>query len=471
MTAIALVAAGLTVASPPSDPTLDANQAKVISRQAHAEFAMKRWKKGIEILVDLYERRPNRRYLYSIAFAFERVPGGCAKAVEYYDRFMEACGRCGYHARAKERRTLVAYGCPVLESASTVDAARAKRLSQEVLVEGWGELRLGRVAARDAALRDALQSAVAQVAGLHISVASIDRMYSSLQGGREEFTQKVRQRITSNYRGFVDSYRVVERTTEDGLVKVLVQVKVRGERIIDNVREVAKRLAEARFPKLLLDVEETYVGQDGRKKTVESSVLHTILEKALLERGFELVADASAAAEYVVKARAQVSHRRFEHGHFGDVRLDLRAIAPSTGQVVSRAEEAGPTPPAARTEDFMREQGIRRLAPSIVEQFIEQFLDHILRDRIYIVRLTNLSSYVDEGRPFIAAIKALPGVGQVGTRMKSSRLVEVEVRFPTQLDDNTLVERIIDQARKSKSLRSIDLAESAAGELNFRLRR
>lgn len=434
------------------------------SREARALFGTHQWREGIAILVDLYEDAPNPEYLYEISLAYEHLPGRCRDSVRYYDRFLEACGRCGRHALAKERRILVSLGCP-----GVPDSAEHKTgtdFSEPLLIEGWASLAEGPNRARDAAVADALRRAVGQVAGVRLAVQMTDVSVSQIRNGREEFLQRVDYHVATNYSGFVESYVIEDEQIDGDLLRVLIRAKV-APSLLDRAIEQLARVGD---PTLRVRVVETYVDASGQEKVMPHSRLEAVLGQLLVERGFRVIKEANRAPDYLVNAEARIIHTGTRHGgrHFGEVQMTMSAEEAASGRtIVSVSLPRSPAPPGARTEGHLRESAIDRHTPALADDFSDRLLKAMLSERIYVVELTDPRANPEARRRFSDALGRLPGVGRVTTNALTPRVLTTELRFPAELDVNTLAELILDAIRPIESLADVRLTQIEGRRLVF----
>ena len=63
---------------------------------------------------------PEPKNLFLIASLYQKLPGQCARELEHWSRFMEACPRCQYRSRGEERNQEVRQRCIVRLSVASV---------------------------------------------------------------------------------------------------------------------------------------------------------------------------------------------------------------------------------------------------------------------------------------------------------------------------------------------------------------
>jgi tetratricopeptide (TPR) repeat protein len=93
-----------------------------------------RWMDGIWAYERAYSLFPQNEYLFTIASAYEKVPGRCSDAVSTWQRFLAVCGDCADVKAAKLRLAQAQGNCKsgaaaaIPPAAPNTDAAEAKRL-------------------------------------------------------------------------------------------------------------------------------------------------------------------------------------------------------------------------------------------------------------------------------------------------------------------------------------------------------
>lgn len=385
------------------------------------------------------------------------------------------------------------------------NASRAESV-KTLKVDGVATIKDGDVAeARDAAIRNAQKGAIESIVGVHIKAMMKDESYSAVKDQSETFRQQVQQKIESKTEGYIRKFKVVKEKKEDTTYRVTIRVTVADTSLKREISILGRKMAGARFPKIMFIVKEEYTSRDKKTESVAEPTLQAIFEDALLARGFDLVAqeqveklrseekavfeealsDDNAAAkmamkygaEYIVTGVARVRYTSFNDlgnsEHHAQAELALKGINVSSAALVASKKTTGNSPPNCYDENTLRVKTIDFVAPPLVDNLISritQSWDRETKNGIrYAVKLYNVKSYKKQGRKFISMLKKLPGAKQVKKLSFGGGRLEVEVFYDPKHDVSQLEEMILDGSESYKALDSLDVKFTRGRELNFQL--
>jgi hypothetical protein len=375
-----------------------------------------------------------------------------------------------------------------------------------VTAEGAADIQAGATAtAREAAIRVAQRAALESVAGVHLRSFLEQEAFSQVQGGTEKFTQTVTAKLIARSDGFIRDFQILHESQEGAVYKVLLEVTIDDMGISRETALIARGLASARFPKIVLAVTEEYTDSAGKSLQVPEPALLALLEDALLARGFDLVAKGrlermrkeeekafaklfgpenvaaklamSYGAEYLVNAAARTKYTsRNDLGMnelHGYTELTLRAVNASSAAVVASFKQSGNSPAGVYSEEDLRIRSVQHVAPLMVENLVTRILESWDRDEHngvrYSVKLLGVKSYKTQVAPFLELLSHLPNVKQVKEISFGENRLEVEVFYPSSEDVSVLKRAIIEAAGQARQFKGMDVAYSRGRELNFRL--
>jgi hypothetical protein len=437
-----------------SGPALAGESALAVRKAAFERLADKDYRSGIEGLKEAYRLDPHPQDLYNIAAAHEKWAGHCHEALAGYRAYIEACPECRHVNTAREK-TLVLDGLCGKATPQRSGAAAYTTLD----VEGWAEIRGDDLAtARKSAIADGLLQSVQMVVGVELAGLSSDVARSQVEGSHERFAQQVHSELRTRSAGYVRQYRVVTDTREGRLLRVHLRVEVDNARLRSDVDQIAQRIARARYPRLILTVEEHYRDQAGGR--TETRHFLGFLSHLLAEKGFEVLVgsdarDASSAAaagaDYFITARVDVRHtgfnRRGANEHYAEASINIGLTDLGSGAAVVETSRAGSSPSSIFSEARLTELTVAHVAGDIGDVLIRQLLDswaHAAKSGVrYQLELHGMRRYELEGRAFLAAVKQTLGVSMVKERGQEEDRLMLEIRYPAGVDISTLREAIL----------------------------
>ncbi len=386
---------------------------------------------------------------------------------------------------------------------SAVDLFAPKK---KVTVEGWADVRGGNVAsARESAIKNAQKSAIETTAGVHIKSMMSDESYSKMVNQKERFESEVTQKIFSKSEGFVSDFSILKEHQEGQVYKVTLEVVVNDTELMRRLSIMAKQIAGARFPKIVVIVREIYKDKDGKLHTIREPTLQALIENALLARGFDLVAqehieklrsqetqvfediltdDNKAAkfamdygAEYVITAASRINFTSVndlgQQEYHGFAELSLKAINTSTAALVASIKESGTSPANCFTEEAMKIKAVSNVASGLVNNVLTRIIqswDKETENGVrYSVKLYNVKSYRKHALKFIQAVQKIPEVRQVKKLSFGGNRLELEVFYPAKYDVSHMEQAIVESIEGDKLFENLDVTYSRGRELNFKM--
>lgn len=285
-----------------------------------------------------------------------------------------------------------------------------------------------------------------------------------------------------------------------------LELEVDGPKLFRMVSILDRRIAEARFPKIMFLVKEEYTAQNGDVITVDPPVFRAVMQDSLIARGFDLVSKevveklraqdaklfaslldkpnaaaiayaSSYGAEYLVVADVKIQHTSFDamglKAHRGRIDISLQAIDASTGALLHSTNEDGNSPPNCYDENTLRTKSVKMLAEKMVEPFVDRVVQAWDRDTEngirYTVRLYEVKSKKREGLRFIELLGKLPEVKLVKQLTFADGRMELEVFYKAAYDITHFEAAVLQAAEKVSPLKSIDVRNTRGREIDFTL--
>lgn len=279
----------------------------------------------------------------------------------------------------------------------------------EVLAEGVAAptVQGGADIARDRALHDALRRAVEQGVGTYVNSET-----------RVENFQLLSDRIYSQARGYVSSYRVVTEGQEAGLYRVVVRAKVKLDDIENDLAAIGILVLEQGRPRTMVVIKELTGAAEAVdvEGLLEPMMLETMILDRFRAKGFPVVdaatvqrnlekeqlrkivaGDAEAAVLLGLKAGAEVivagavrssAERRPIAGQERDVyayQASVRAIGIQDAEILG-ASAAAVVVPFSR--DAAREQAADTIATELVGEILGRWRK---RENVTVLAIANAS--------------------------------------------------------------------------------
>lgn len=329
-----------------------------------------------------------------------------------------------------------------LLDASPVPAADEQ--AREIVATGLGGGRdPGK--ARDEAISDAMRKAVEQGVGAYVSSESL-----------VEKMVLVEDRIYSESRGFIESYKVIKESRDDGVFEVTIAAVVKMANLAKELEAIGLLLRKKENPRVMVVVHSrehngTYRGvvQEGNSSSENQ------LEKILLDKGFRLVdagqtrrrqeleayllggdpAQASRlakdfGAEILIEAevrRAFVDERQImgRPMRFFTNEISLKALETDTARVLYSGYDSRPASGAAALQPL--EESTGKLAREMVAGILGQWSKDVYSAATYTLNVSQVN--FGQLSQLQAGLKELRGVGEIRTRNFQGASASLEVTF------------------------------------------
>ncbi len=244
---------------------------------------------------------------------------------------------------------------------------------REVLAEGVAAVEGNRVdIARDRAINDALRRAVEQAIGTFISSETIVENYEVLS-----------DRIYSKSAGYISHYRILRERRDGTLYRVLIRAKVKVGDIKEDLEALGILIERRGRPRVMVLVEdedvravmEGYLDSLGFP-TVDYETVQRATEKEMVEaalRGDEKAAKRLAlrnGAEVYIRGKVSVRKRDYMGKTVYDVRLRLKAVESSTGEILASTLVRKKVPfDDVKAKERAAREAIERVVDGILEEW------------------------------------------------------------------------------------------------------
>lgn len=231
------------------------------------------------------------------------------------------------------RSTLNIFGALGLTFVLMSSQARAAD-EKTVTLEGMAEIVGSARDAKDSAINDALRNAVERVAGTVVSSQTLTENY-----------QIVSDKIYSQSKGYVKTFKVLSERKDGGVYVVKVQATVSTADLKKDIDGIMALLQRKNMPRLLVMISEQNVGDAGpnfwwgkEARTASMDAAENGLMEQLLPKGVRFV-DRQALSGRISAAPAAAepsAHevKSFAVGTGAEVVLVGKAIATSAGQIM-----------------------------------------------------------------------------------------------------------------------------------------
>ncbi len=354
------------------------------------------------------------------------------------------------------------------------------------------------MAARDAAIRDAMRKAVETGLGTMIESQTVVENFALLN-----------DRIYSRSQGFVSSYEVISEKEEHGSYVVAINAVVNMNQLGNDLRSIGMLQDMVGKPRMMIMIDE-YWWDPGlpasQQRAVEDPSSAARIAENFINRGFSLVdrdmvaklrsqemmmmqdlmdnPDAmgdlarKAAEEYqaevLIIGTCKVEPVSDTGGRYtANAVFDCKMVNTSTGAMIGAKQYnqsgASVSPEGARSQAAMRAgDGV---SSTLIDQVLQHWQAKANNGQDFIVKLYGVESYVQQGMRFLKALKGIAGVTQAQKRTWDEPLqrMEVDVTYKGgDVDDLTMaiVEAVMDQP----GFENIDLRESKGNNINLYLK-
>jgi hypothetical protein len=342
---------------------------------------------------------------------------------------------------------LLLFACLTLLASGPAHSAEA---SKEIVATGLGGGKdPGK--ARDEAINDAMRKAVEQGVGTFVSSESlVDKMVL------------VEDRIYSASQGFIESYKVIKESKDDGVYEITISAVVKMADLAKGLEAIGLIIGKKENPRVMVIVRsrETSgsfipVAMEGNRSTENQ------LEKILLGKGFRLVdakqtqrkkdleglllADDPSRAALMAKdfgaeilidadVRRTFTEQRQVMGRsmrFFTNEIRLKALETDTAKILYSGYE---TRPASGEEALQPlESATNKLAKEMVGGILDQWRKDVYQAAALTLNITKVS--FSQLNTLTAALKEIRGVSKVQTRSFQGGTAALEVAYQGSATD------------------------------------
>ncbi|MCA9784626.1 MAG: hypothetical protein H6678_06755 [Candidatus Delongbacteria bacterium] len=368
-----------------------------------------------------------------------------------------------------------------------------------VQVTGMAEIQGdNKMAAKDAALRDAMRKAVETGLGTLIESQTLVENFAL-----------VNDRIYSQAKGFVSDYQILSEKEDHGSYVVAISATVNTAKLGDDLRAIGMLQDLVGKPKMMVMIDEFWWDPaltKAQQTPVDDPASAATLTSAFLDKGFYNMVDADmvkqlrsqemmlledlmndpeglnelakkAAADYgaeiLVLGTCKAEPVSVDGGKYtASATLDVKIVDASTGALLSRKNVsqggAGISPEGARSASGGR--AAQAIADDVISQVLNFWQNKSNNGQDYIVKLYNVTSYARQGLKFLNGLKGVGGVMQANKRLWDEKLqrMEIAVTFKGGTVDD-LTDAILTMAMDLPGFENIDLRSATGNNLNFYL--
>ncbi|MEE8410614.1 MAG: hypothetical protein V3T05_13510 [Myxococcota bacterium] len=415
------------------------------------------------------------------------------------------------------QRTVASLGLIVLLLAANAHAASG-------VIEASGEAMIkdgDRVAAKKAAVADGLKNCIDKIVGVTIKSEFTATQQEIVKNNKEEFYSNVKDKLTKESQGFIKTYEVLSEKVDGDVFKVTVKAEVYESKLKAEVARLADLLVGAGNPKIMVLIQVVHVDEEGEAKVIKSSTLPTFIERALMDRGFQLRGTAKAhraqrgsldafdellenrnrsikmaraqGADILIGGRVEIRDKgkggKTGGIDFGDIKRfqiesNLHGIVTASGDIISpnpfNAVEMGMSLNSAVKRMTRGSKGrgyswfertfnqlIEDLREALRKMALERNEKGVAGLRSYVITLNGVKSFRKQGRRFMTILQAASGVSGVTQRSFADGTLVVDVSCDCSSVE--LQDAIFNAADSNALLKNLDAEASTDRQLSFKL--
>ena len=380
--------------------------------------------------------------------------------------------------------------------------ALPSRAADPSVIEATGEATIvggDLVAAKKAAVADALRRAVEQVVGFTVSNTFTADQREIVVNDKSRFDAAVHDSIVTKSEGYIESYDVIAERRDGTTERVTVRTRIVQSKLQADLDAMARLLAKAGNPRVAVVVSETHAG-----KLQTGSTLGAAIEKGLAERGFIVLAPAAAAtiakaaknddyrllapaamdagADIVITGHVDVADLGIvKDGEFEALKGQHKVVIDAVirGIQVTTAEVTSATPIKVTSFGIDVERAVQRALIGRGNNIVQKTLDELVpglkaalqktadNGKRYVVQVTGITSYRNQGAALVSALQSSDGVTNVTQRSFDGGLLVVDVACACTSSD--LQSRIFSIAGQNSALGALDVSRVVGSQLDFHL--
>ena len=380
------------------------------------------------------------------------------------------------------------------------------------VIEAAGEAQIikgDKVAAKKAAVADAMKNAVEKVVGVTVQSDFSSELKETVKNNQNAFEAKVRDAVSKKSEGFIKNHELLEEKVDGDIFKVKIRAEVFESKIKAEVEELAKLIAAAGNPKIMIVIQDVVTDESGDVQVQPESMLGTHIEKLLIERSIEVRGRQAAAAvarddarEYdawakeaeniadmarkngadiLVFGRVEIKNKgKIENAAFAalngqtrvEIQATIRGVNAATGELFS-AEPAQMSSMGLNIEKAVyralkgRGQNlITRVWEPLFDNLKDSFRKSASMGSAFVVVLKNVKSFRKEGRAFIDLLGSLPDVSGVQHSFRDGR---VRVELSCKCSSQDLQDRIFNAVEGQSTFGTLDVDGVSGKQLAFKL--
>lgn len=404
-------------------------------------------------------------------------------------------------------KILVTVGVVLVASLTEMSAAAAA----EGTIEADGEAMVQRgdvVAAKKAAVADALKNAIDKVVGVTVESEFNSVLKETVKNNQSDFQAAVADRVTKKSEGFIKTYDVLSENNDGKVFKVRVRATVFESKVKAEIEELAQLIKDAGNPRLMIVIQDVIYTPEGKELVQAESMLGTHIEKALIERGIEVRGKRAAkevtanenkfdqwskrtdsvaemarkeGADLLVFGRVEIRDKgAIENAAFAalngqrrvEISATIRGVVANSGELVS-------VQPVSMSEMGINlEKAVSRALTGRGKNLVNRTFDPLFVDlktafrkaasagSTFQVVLSNVRNYRQQGRKFVGIIEAFASASNVQHKFNDGVL---QVNLSCKCSTDELQDHIFKAIETEKAFQNLDVSGVAGRQISLKL--
>lgn len=359
-----------------------------------------------------------------------------------------------------------------------------------------------RATAKKAAVADALRKCVESAVGISIKTEFTSEQREVVSRSQSTFDARVKETITERSEGFVERYEVENARVDGNHMRVHVRARVFSSKVRAEAAKLVELIRAAGNPKVAISVRDVFISPSGEAKVGKGSFLGAHIEKDIRARGFDVrgvgrdsagaetgdlekIAEAArrAGADLVIMGAAEIRNQGVIGEADGleslrgqtriEIAVVIRGVNTTTGEIVS--SQPARISSIGLNEERALHRALEGRGANIVSKVLDQLLvdleatlvKSVARGRTYVVALRGITSFRDQGAPFLEMVGRVDGVSSAAQKSFDSGVLMIEVEFKG--DPSDLQAAIFRESGKFSTISKLDVDRVSGSEIWFKL--
>lgn len=408
-----------------------------------------------------------------------------------------------------QKNTAAIVGAWLMLAGISLGASHARAAEGVVQARGEAMIRGGdKVAAKKAAVADALKNAIDKVVGVTVQSDFSSELKETVKNNQSDFQAAVADKVTKKSQGFIKTYEVLSEAAEGNVFKVTVRAEVFESKIKAEVKQLATLLLEAGNPRMMIVIQDVIISPDGKSRVSSTSLLGTHLESKLLELGIEVrgkraarqvtgdlngfdrwsrktdaIAEMAQAegADILVFGRVELHDKgEIKNATFASLNGQRRVeiVATVRGMLVAGRQLVSAQPHTMSSMGINLERAVYRALEGRGKNLITRVWDPLFEDlktayrnmadqgSTYVVLLKNVSNFRTQGRKFVGLLRSHPQIKGLEHKYDQGLL---SVEFSCKCSSEDLQNHLFEAAEGEADLKTLDLDGISGSSISFRL--